>query len=118
MAKKPQENYLDYVPVISDKNTWSQTDGVVTVHMVHRGFYDVIAQKVFHRPRVSHIELDRIGSFVFPLIDGKRTVGELALLVKEQFGDEAEPLYQRFIEYRQILRKNKFVYFAGKERVT
>ena len=62
MAKK---NYLDYIPVISEKNTWSEEDGVVTIHMVHRGFYAWIAQKFFHRPRVSHIDLDAMGSFIF-----------------------------------------------------
>ncbi|MBQ8647067.1 MAG: PqqD family protein [Oscillospiraceae bacterium] len=117
MAKKQSENYLDYIPVISEKNTWSEENGKVTIHMVHRGVYATIAQKVFHRPRVSHIELDETGSFIFPLIDGQRTVGELALLVKEQFGDAAEPLYERFVKYMQILRNNGFVYFKGKDKV-
>ena len=50
MAKKQQTNYLDYIPVISDKNTWSQENGKVTVHMVHRGFYASIAQKFLSAP--------------------------------------------------------------------
>lgn len=116
MAKKPQENYLDYIPVISNKNTWSEESGIVTVHMVHRGFYASIAQKVFHRPRVSHIALDEQGSFIFPLIDGKRTVGDIALLVKEKFGDKAEPLYDRLVQYMQILRNNGFIYYHGKDK--
>ena len=116
MAKK-QENYLDYIPVISEKNTWSEEDGKVTVHMVHRGFYAGIAQKFFHRPRVSHIDLDKTGSFVFPLIDGQRSVGDLALLVKEEFGADAEPLYERLIRYMQILRNNGFIYFKGKDKL-
>ena len=117
MAKKSAENYLDYIPVISDKNTWSEEDGVVTVHMVHRGFYASIAQKFFHRPRVSHIKLDGHGSFVFQRIDGTRTVGDLALLVKEEFGDQAEPLYDRLVQYMQILRNNGFIYFRGKDKM-
>lgn len=116
MAKK-QENYLDYIPVISEKNTWSEEDGKVTVHMVHRGFYAGIAQKFFHRPRVSHIDLDKTGSFVFPLIDGQRSVGDLALLVKEEFGADAEPLYERLIRYMQILRNNGFIYFKGRDKL-
>ena len=75
MSKK---NYLDYIPVISEKNTWSAEEGVVTVHMVHRGFFAFIAQKLFHRPRVSHIKLDEMGSFIFPLLDGSRTVEVIA----------------------------------------
>lgn len=114
MSKKQPENYLDYVPVISEKNTWSIEDGKVTVHMVHRGFYAAIAQKFFHRPRISHIDLDSMGSFIFPLIDGKRTVGDIALLVKAQFGQEAEPLYDRLVQYMKILHNNGFIRYAEK----
>ena len=117
MAKKQQTNYLDYIPVISDKHTWSQENGKVTVHMVHRGFYASIAQKFFKRPRVSHIDLDEQGSFVFQQIDGRRTIGEIALLVKEKFPEEDSPLYARLIKYMQILRNNKFVYFQGKDKM-
>ena len=117
MAKK-QENYLDYVPVISSRNGWDvKEDGKVTVHMVHKGFYAAIAQKIFDRPRVSHIDLDEQGSFVFQQIDGKRTIGDIALLVKEKFPEEDSPLYARLIKYMQILRNNRFIYFQGKDKM-
>ena len=39
MAKKQKENYLDFVPLINPQNTWDEgEDGIVTIHMVHRGF--------------------------------------------------------------------------------
>ena len=116
MAKK-QENYLEFIPAISGKNSWDRDEtGKVTIHMVHRGFYAWIAQRFFHRPRVSHIDLDTMGSFIFPLIDGKRTVGDIAELVKAEFGKDAEPLYERLAKYMQILRNNGFIYYAGKDR--
>ena len=116
MANKKSDNYLDYVPVIDPRNTWSEADGKVTIHMVHRGFYASIAQKFFHTPRVSHIDLDAMGSFIFPLIDGQRTVGDIAELVRTEFGKDAEPLYERLAKYMQILRNNGFIYYAGKDR--
>lgn len=116
MAKK-QENYLEYIPAISPRNRWDVgEDGMVTIHMVHRGFYAGIAQKFFHRPRVSHIDLDAMGSFVFPLIDGKRTVGDIAEQVRAEFGKDAEPLYERLAKYMQILRNNGFIYYARKDK--
>ena len=116
MAKK-QENYLEYIPAISGKNSWDRdAAGKVTIHMVHRGFYAWIAQKFFHRPRVSHIDLDTMGSFIFPKIDGQRTVGDIALLVKAEFGDKAEPLYDRLVQYMKILHNNGFIYYVGKEK--
>ena len=79
MAKK-KENYLDFVPAVNGQNTWDRgEDGVVTIHMVNRGFYNTLAQKLFHTPRVSHIKLDEYGSFLWTRIDGVKTVGQLAL---------------------------------------
>lgn len=112
-----KENYLDYIPAISPRNTWDAgKNGTVTIHMVHRGFYAWIAQNFFRRPRVSHIDLDAMGSFIFRHIDGRRTVGAVALLVKAQFGTEAEPLYNRLVKYMQILHSNGFIYYAGKDK--
>ena len=53
------------------------------------------AQNLFNKPRFTKVDLDANGSFIWPLIDGKRTVADIAVLVKEQFGEAAEPLYPR-----------------------
>lgn len=117
MAKKNSENYLDYIPVIDSRNTWDAADGKVTIHMVHRGFYAAIAQKVFHTPRISHIDLDAYGSYLWQQIDGKKTVGDLAEDMKARFGADAEPLYDRLVKYMQILRNNHFILLGGKDKV-
>lgn len=113
MAKKG-ENFLDYIPAISPRHTWSEKDGQVTIHMEHRGLYPWIAQAFFKRPRVSHIALDGHGSFVYRHIDGKRTVEELAQLVHQEFGAEAEPLYDRLVQYLRILQNNGFIFYRKK----
>ncbi len=117
MVKK-QDNFLDYIPVISEKYTWdADEDGKVTVHVLHRGFYAKIAQKFFHRPRVSHISLDEIGSFIFAQIDGKKTVHELGVLLKEKFGKKIEPLYDRLAQYLAVLHRNEFIRYRKKNEV-
>lgn len=117
MAKK-KENYLNFIPVVNGQNTWDRgEDGVVTIHMVNRGFYNTLAQKLFHTPRVSHIKLDEYGSFLWMRIDGVKTVGQLALELKEAYGEKAEPLYDRLVKYMQILRNNRFILFVGRDQV-
>ena len=119
MAKKRRENYLDLTPVINPQNTWSEdASGIVTVHMVNRGFYNKIAQTFFHTPRISHIQLDAYGSFLWKQMDGLQTVGQLAQAMQAQFGAEAEPLYDRLVQYMQILRNNRFILFSGKDKVS
>ena len=112
-----RDNFLEYRPARSPANTWDVNDaGLVTVHLVHRGFYAAIAQKLFHRPRVSHIELDELGSYVFQQMDGARTVEQIAQRVQAQFGEKAEPLYDRLTQYLNILHSNRFIYYQGVDR--
>ena len=117
MRKKKAENYLDYVPVRNGRNTWDVHGGTVTIHMAHRGIYHAAAQKLFHTPRVSHIELDVYGSFLWQRMDGQAAVGQLAQAMKDRFGQDAEPLYDRLVQYVQILRNNELILFRGRDKV-
>ena len=59
MKKANNKNYLDYIPVKnSDIEYTTEENGRVTVMIEWKGFYHKIAQKFFHRPRVSDIKLD------------------------------------------------------------
>lgn len=107
-----KKNFLDFIPEHSPKITWSQKDDIITVDMYHKGVFPWIAQKLFHRPKVSHISLDAHGSFVWKQINGKNTIYDIAMLVKEHFGDSAEPLYDRLVKYIKILRNNNFIVFV------
>ena len=48
------------------------------------------------------------------LIDGEKTVADIAVLVKEQFGEAAEPLYPRIVKYFQIVESYHFIKFNNK----
>lgn len=107
-----KKNYLEFVPVHNPKYRWEEKEsGLVTVTVVHTGFYNWLAQKLFHTPVYSDIDLDTFGSFVWKQINGDRSVYEIAALVKAEFGKQAEPLYERLVKYVQILRNNRFVLF-------
>ena len=108
--KRQKKNFMDLIPTANPVYTWdTDRNGIVTVHVVNKGFYNWLAQKLFKKPRVSHIKLDCYGSFVWQQMDGKRTVFEIMGLVKEQFGKDAEPTAERLVKYFQILYQNKFI---------
>lgn len=114
-VSKTKKNFMDYIPVCNPLYTWdADKKGIVTVHVENRGFYNWIAQKVFKRPRTSHIALDKYGSYVWRQMDGKRNVHEISKLVAAQFGEEAEPLIPRLVKYIQILYQNKFIGYVKK----
>lgn len=107
---KKNRNFLDFVPVREEKHRWEEKeDGTVTVHVVHDGLFDKIAQRFFHRPALTHLSLDETGSFVWKSIDGKRTVYNIAGLLKEQYSEKAEPLYERLAQYIMILKNNELI---------
>ncbi len=116
MAKK-KENYLDYIPKHNALFEWSEDKkGKVTVKVLNRGLYNRIAQIFFKRPKYSNIELDEFGSYVWKQIDGVRNVYEIGSLVKEHFGDKAEPLYERLAKFITILRNNGYVVYVNKQK--
>ncbi|MGI6118028.1 MAG: PqqD family protein [Bilifractor sp.] len=114
MARK-KENFLDYVP---RPNRLFRTDVNEKDHIEilteHKGFYNVIAQKLFNKPRFSHIELDDFGTFVWRCMDGKKTVFEIGKAVKEEFGEKAEPLYERLSKFIKILHDHHYVVYENK----
>lgn len=114
---KNKKNFMDFIPVCNPINTWdADKKGIVTVHVVNKGFYNWLAQKLFKKPRVSHIALDEYGSFVWQQMDGKRNVFEISKMVEEKFGDEAEPIVQRLVKYIQILYQNKFIGYVKEKK--
>ena len=109
---KSKKNFLDYVPKISESISFeTKEDGSLMMIVRNEGFYNRIAQKFFKKSPVSEIELDEMGSFVIPLIDGNRSVYDIAALVKEHFGDKAEPLYPRIVKYMKILQSYNYISF-------
>lgn len=110
-ADKQKENYLEKIPVRSEKIAWSTDEnGIVTLEIENKGIFNTIAQKVLKKPRISYVHLDATGSFVWPLIDGEKNIEELGKYVEEKFGEEAYPLYERLAKYFQILDSYGFLY--------
>ena len=106
------ENFLERRPIRSALINWSQSDdGRVTLEIENTGFFNKIAQKFFGKPPVTYVHLDKTGSFVWPLIDGEKDIIEIGELVREKFGDEAEPLYERLAKFFQILESYNFIMF-------
>lgn len=107
-SKKTAKNYLEFVPERQIER-FSQENGVITLEIENKGFFNRIAQKLFKKPKISYIHLDEMGSFVWPLIDGKRNITDIGVFVKEHFGEKAEPLYERLAQYFKVLESYGFV---------
>ena len=107
--KQQKPNFLDMIPVRNPEIAWTTDEaGIVTLEIENKGVANRIAQKLLKKPKITYIHLDENGSFVWPLIDGKRTVADIAQLVDAHFGDAAKPLYERLVKFFQILESYNF----------
>ncbi len=108
---------MDLIPIPDSGITFREEESGCITLLVHRkGFFDRLAQKLVHKSDTSEIELDEMGSFIWKLLDGRTTVYELGKPVREQFGEAAEPLYERIVKYMQILNSYRFVKFSKAAR--
>lgn len=104
------QNYLEKIPIRPERIKWSTDEnGIVTLDIENTGFFNRVAQKFFKKPKVSHIHLDEMGSFVWPLLDSEKNIIELGKMVELQFGEKANPLYERLAKYFQILDSYDFI---------
>ena len=113
MKKKKEiisQNYLEKIPLPASHIEWSaDEEKMVTLFIENTGFFNTVAQKFFKKPRVSQIHLDKMGSFIWPLMDGEKDIIKLGELVKAEFGEEANPLYERLAKFFQILDSYNFI---------
>lgn len=115
MKAKQSKNYLDYVPVKNPEiQCHADSDGIVTVEIEWKGFYHRIAQRFFHRPRVSDIRLDTYGSFVWLIIDDVSDVHQLSKKLEEKFPGMEKSL-SRLIKFLEILHDNHLIRWKGEK---
>ena len=115
MGKKKEvinQNYLEKIPVKQEGLKWDVDEqGIVTLYVHNTGLMKKITQKLFGKPEYTQVHLDENGSFIWPLVDGEKNIIELGKLVKEHFGEKAEPLYPRLAKFFEILESYGFVSF-------
>jgi len=114
--EKITQNYLENIPVHSSHISWSADEnGAGTLDIENRGVMNRIAQKLLKKPKVSHIHLDEMGSFIWPLIDGERRITDFGEPVEQHFGEKAHPLYERLAKFFQILESYHFIYWKNEQ---
>lgn len=104
------QNYLEKIPAHPAVIPFTVDEsGIVTLAIENKGVFKRVTQVLLRKPKVSYVHLDEHGSFVWQCIDGNKTILALGEEVKAQFGDAAEPLYERLATFFKILDSYGFV---------
>lgn len=113
--KKIAPNYMDIIFLPNPERPWREgRDGNIVIDVENKGLHHRIAQKFWHKPKVSHISLDRYGSALWKLMDGKRTVYDIVMAMKEQFPGEEDRMLDRVVTFLGTLDNNRFIHAKAK----
>jgi len=106
-------NLLGLAPVrLAD---WEVADGKVIVFRPRpstqglRGLLD----RFFHRMSASRIRLDEVGGRAWEALDGRRTVAEVASVLRDEFGGRVDPAEERLGQLIWLLRKEGLLGYPG-----
>lgn len=104
------DNYLDYIFKKNPSYEWtSDEDGIITILQENKGVFNTIAQKLLHKPRITQVHMEKFGSFIWLQLDGQSSVYDIGKKVSDEFGEKAEPLYERLSVYMKQLENCEFI---------
>lgn len=111
--KKNKENFLDYVPI--SKVNYKQNDDLETISLLIPRFRSEFMLKYFvpnNKSKFINANLDKFGSYAFTKVDGKKSIQYICEEMKEHFGEEVEPVYERVSKFFGHLYRYKLIDFV------
>jgi hypothetical protein len=102
-------NLLELAPVRVAR--WRQVEDRVVVERPkpRARFPRILLEWLLHLMAVKSLRLDEVGSFAWQLLDGEHTVGQVAVAVREHFGDAVEPAEERVGHLVRLLRQEGLI---------
>ncbi|HPN38423.1 MAG TPA: PqqD family protein [Melioribacteraceae bacterium] len=86
------------------------SNDIVVIHYIDKN--PSFIEKIFFRKNLNKpfkIDLDEIGSFIYPLCDGTKSINEIINLGKEKFAEKIEPAENRVTQFMKQLHSKKLV---------
>lgn len=119
MERKEREKALEGVNLLGlapiRLADWEVVDGKVVVLRPRPSTKGArgLLERFFHRMSASRIRLDDVGGCAWQALDGRRTVREVASILREEFGDEVDPAEERLGHLIWLLRKEGLLGYPG-----
>ena len=96
---KTNEDILNIVYEKNPKILYEKDDNdIITIlEKQDKGIQRFFRKIGFRIPEYKRMELDEFSSFVFLLIDGRRNVEDIGIILDERFGERIHPIYERLL---------------------
>ena len=98
-----QINLLELTPV--RLASWSEVDGRVVIERPKPESTGKVREQLRYWLAVRRIRLDERGSLAWRLLDGTKTVADVALALREEFGEQVEPAEDRAGQLVRMLHR-------------
>jgi len=108
--ERAQENFLLYRPLRKIEQ-WEVNDEKVKLFFNHNKPVERFMRWLIKKSKVSDIELDEMGSMVWQLCDGTKTVYDIALVLVERFNDTEQNAIDRLIMFLRYLSRKGWITF-------
>lgn len=108
MKKHISDNFLLYIPK-KKHNDWEKKDGSIYLIFHHEKLAERLIRWLVKKPCISDIKLDSMGSCVWSMIDGEKTVYEVGQSLLKEFGDSCEPIYDRLIIFLRYMNRRGWI---------
>jgi Tfp pilus assembly protein PilN len=106
-----QINLLELMPV--RLATWSEKEGRVVIERPKPTGAGRVGEKLRYWLAVRRIRLDERGSLVWLMLDGAKSVAQVADALREEFGEQVEPAEDRAGQLIRMLHKEDLVAYPG-----
>jgi hypothetical protein len=108
--ERKEDNFLLYIPK-KKHEAFEVAKGKVKLIFYHDRLVEKVMRWLVKKPYVSDIELDNLGSSVWLLIDGEKSVYDIGQGLLKEFGKNCDPVYDRLIMYLRYLNKKGWISF-------
>ena len=110
-AIKRKEAVLAMVPIKADLK-WEEVNGLTVIY-IKKNFskFEKFLHKMFRGPEMLRIPLDKYGTAVWALCDGKNTIKSICEAMWSRYKEEMEGADERIPKFIGMLRARGLIYF-------
>lgn len=110
-----QINLLELTPV--RLASWSEVGGRVVIERPKPEDAKQIREQLRYWLAVRRIRLDERGSLAWKLLDGTRSVADIAAALRDEFGEEVEPAEDRAGQLVRMLHREDLLAYPGWDEI-
>ena len=108
--ERSEENFLLFRPLRKIEH-WEVNDEKVKLIFEHNKPIEKFTRRLIKKSKFSDIELDEMGSMVWKLCDGNKTVYDIALAMVKKFNDTEQNAIHRLIIFLKYFSRKGWITF-------